>query len=77
MKKTFEVVFVVDVEVDEEKFTDEFIRSFKSSFYDFSSLSDHMEHIAKLEARGMLMPFTEGYGAINDMGISANIKEIY
>jgi hypothetical protein len=61
----------VEVEIDDAMFTDAFMEEFRESFYPFHSIEDHVEHIAQLEARGMLNSFTEGYGPISDMGISA------
>lgn len=74
MKKNVEVTFVVAVEVDEEKFTPQFMREFRQVFYrHFNSLDDHIAHIAQLRAREILNEFTEGYGQIAGMGISAEI----
>lgn len=75
MKKTVEVTFFVDVEVDETKFTPEFMQEYRDSFYNFNRIEDHMEHIAQLEVRELLMPFTEGYGPIKDFGIKAKITD--
>lgn len=71
MKRKIKVVQVVEVEVDEDKFTDDFLSRFRQTQYDFD-LSDHLNHIAQLEARGILQPeFVEGYGPAKDMGIRA------
>ncbi|EIM25696.1 hypothetical protein [Microvirga lotononidis] len=76
MKKTVEVTMIVEVEVDESKFTPEFMREFRESFYDFHEVEDHIMHIAQLEARGLLSPrFTEGYGPLADMGIKADVVD--
>lgn len=65
------LTFEVSVEVDETKFDEEFMAEFRESFYPFHDLEDHVEHIAQLEARGLLEDFTEGYGEISDFGIKA------
>lgn len=71
MKKTVLVTIEVEVTVDELKFTDEFLAEFRASFYNFT-VDDHIQHIAQLEARGLLNPsFTEGYGPLADFGIEA------
>lgn len=65
------LTFEVDVEIDETKFDETFLSEFRASFYPFYDIKDHVEHIAQLTARGLLDDFTEGYGPIDDMGISA------
>lgn len=73
--KQVEVVQLVEVTVDETKFTPEFMAEFRESFYDYSTVNDHIEHLAQLQARGLInMPeinnrFIEGYGPANEMGI--------
>jgi hypothetical protein len=69
------VTMVVDVDIDESKFDEKFMREFRASFYHFTSVSDHVEHIAQLAARGLLSDFTEGYGPIKDMGITAAVRD--
>lgn len=61
----------VEVEIDDSKFDEAFMAEFRESFYLFFTVELHVEHIAQLEARGMLDDFTEGYGQIKDMGIKA------
>lgn len=76
MKRKVEVRFVVvvEVEVDETKFTDAWLAEWRGAFYPFHSVEDHIEHIAQLEARGLLDPsFTEGYGPLAEMGIKAKV----
>ena len=73
MKKTVGIKQFVDVEVDETKFTPEFMDEFKRNFYPLENIEAHIMHIGQLEARGLLMPFTEGYGEIKDFGISATV----
>lgn len=61
----------VEVEIDDAMFTETFMEEFRESFYPFYDIERHIEHIAQLEARGLLEDFTEGYGPIKDMGIKA------
>lgn len=65
------LTFEVEVSIDETKFDEAFLSEFRESFYPFFDVERHVEHIAQLEARGLLEDFTEGYGPIKDMGISA------
>jgi len=72
MKFTVEVSIEIEVEVDESKFDKEFMDAFKSCFYNFNSIEDHVEHLAQLRARGLISdfkPFVEGYGELESMGI--------
>jgi len=72
MKKTVRVTIDVEVEVDESKFTEEFLTEFRDSYYNFHTVDDHIQHIAQLEARNLLRAeFTEGYGPLADFGIEA------
>lgn len=75
MKKTVEVVFHVDVEMDEEKFTPEFMAEFSEAISaDIDSLDEHAKHLAQMAARGVLSEkFTEGYGPLSGMGISTRV----
>lgn len=71
---TVEVTQIVTVELDETKFDEAFMREFRESFYNFRTLGQHAEHIAQLEARGLITGwpvFIEGYGPTAEMGISA------
>jgi hypothetical protein len=77
MKKTVEVRFFVDVEVDETKFTEKWMKDFRESFYPLYSIDDHIKHIAQLEAREILTPvFVEGYGPLKTMGIKAEVIDV-
>lgn len=64
--KKFEVVVTqhVTVEVDETRFTEEWMAEFRESFYDFYTIEDHVEHLAGGHARGLWdnFSFIEGYG---------------
>jgi hypothetical protein len=84
MATTFniEVRQIVRVTLDETKFTPEFMAEFRQSFYPFDTIERHAEHLGQLVARGVhdLSPyspdeFVEGYGAIGEMGISAEIVD--
>ena len=63
------VVFDVEITLDETKFDESFLSEFREGFYQFDDVKEHVEHLAQLEARGLLEDFTEGYGPIKDMGI--------
>lgn len=74
MKRIVLVETRVEVEVDESKFTPEFMEEFRGSFFDFETVEEHIEHIGQLEAREVLETrFTEGYGPLKDLGISARV----
>ncbi len=74
MKRTVSVEMIVEVEVDETKFTPEFMAEFRKSFFDFDTVEEHIEHLAQLEAREVLSTeFTEGYGPLADFGIKARV----
>lgn len=72
------VVAEVSVTIDEDKFDDNFLEEFSSNFYDFSSVEEHVEHLAQLHARGLCdnHDFIEGYGNADEMGISFNSLDI-
>jgi hypothetical protein len=72
MRKTFRVEQYVSVEVDEAKFTPEFMEEFRRSFYPFQTVTDHMEFLAwnyVVGNFGPLSSFIEGYGPPADFGI--------
>jgi hypothetical protein len=72
-----EVRHVVRVSVDETKFTPDFMREFRQNMYNFTSISDHVEHLAQLYARGLYdeHSFIEGYGPAEDFGIRFKIVD--
>lgn len=78
MKESVIVTMYVDVEVDETKFTEEFMQEFREAFYDFHTVDDHIEHLATLFARGLVYngSFIEGYGETEDMGIKFKMIDI-
>lgn len=76
MTQDIDVIIPVKVTVDESKFTPEFMEEFRSMFYPFETVDDHMRHLAFLEATGQLgvLPcFIEGYGPSQDFGIKVEI----
>lgn len=76
MKYRVIVEQLVEVELDEKKFDDKFMSEFRHSYYDFHTVSDHAEHLAQLEARGLFSTdFVEGYGPPKDMGIKVRILD--
>ena len=79
MKHKFSVYVnqLVEVEIDDEVINDEFINGFKEYMYEFDSLRDHAEHLAQLEARGLigLDGFVEGYGTLKGSNIKVNVTE--
>jgi hypothetical protein len=78
MKRKVSIHMTVEVEVDETKFTPEFMRQFQESMYDFDIIEEHIEHLGQLCARGILHNFStfiEGYGPPAEMGIKARIVD--
>lgn len=74
--KDVEVVQIVRVTVDETKFTPEFLEAWPEVFYPFTTIEQHMEHLAQLEARGLIGggdSFIEGYGQQQDFGIKTEV----
>ena len=73
MKRRVQLTQTIEVEIDEAKFTAEFLSDFRASFYDFHDINDHLEHLAQLYARGLIDAFgdsfIEGYGPQSSMGI--------
>lgn len=71
--KTFRVTVtrVVDVAMDETKFTAEFMEEFDRQIFHADGLEEHAEHLGQLWAREIATDkdFIEGYGPAPDMGI--------
>jgi hypothetical protein len=69
------VAQTITIEIDESKFDDQFMEEFRQSFFPFFDIDDHIEHIAQLQARGVIdlefnkTEFIEGYGPAHEMGI--------
>ena len=76
MKKNVLVTLYVEVEVDDEKYTPEFMEDFRQSMYAFTSIDDHIKHLAQMYARNIVenRSFIEGYGHTDEMGISFAAK---
>lgn len=72
-----EVTQVVEVTLDDSKFDEAFMSEFREGFYNFDTIEEHAEHIAQMQARGVIDAsyqwggFVEGYGEPRDMGIIA------
>lgn len=82
MKRTVTVIQSIEVEIDERKFDREFMEEFRRSFYDFSTIDAHIEHLAQMYARGITNPdladgdFIEGYGKPEEMGIKLKFLDL-
>lgn len=61
MKKTVSVTINVEVEVDENAFDENYMQAFRKYMYDFWTIDDHIEYIAKHAARGLDLDYIEGY----------------
>lgn len=63
----------VVVEIDDTKFTPEWMEEFRASFFRFYDLDDHLRHLGQLYVRGLIDgrddEFIEGYGVASEMGI--------
>ena len=79
MKKfEVQVTQIIEVKVDEAKFTDEFMGEFASTITPFATVEEHAEHLGWLHATGRYdlevgNDFIEGYGPRKDTGISASV----
>ena len=74
MTRTVTVTQEIEVKVDESKFTPEFLEAFKRHFFPLNDIDDHIKFIAESHARGIVgnfkSDFLEGYGRLDDFGIS-------
>lgn len=80
MKKfNIQVTQMVEVILDETKFTEKMMEDFRSSFFEFYEVEEHAEHLAQLFARGIYEQgdFIEGYGPSDDFGITFSISDVY
>ena len=60
-----QIITTVNIKVDESQFTDEFMREFRRSFYEFYTAQDHIEHLAWIVSQSGGVPrLIEGYGYI-------------
>lgn len=80
MIKKYKLQFTqeLEIEIDDEKLTEEFMDEFKEYFYDFDTIEEHVEHIGQIYARSAYStkdgkPFIEGYGTLDCLGVK--IKE--
>lgn len=78
---TFQVTSTVEVKLDPEKFTPEFMREFNESITQMDGLEDHARLLACLAADGRIDMFTksyEGYGELAALGIEtrAEVEEV-
>lgn len=72
----YNIIHYVDIDVDESKFTPEFLKSFSECFYDFETIEDHKRHLARLFVNGIIhenSTFIEGYGDPSDFGIKLKL----
>lgn len=86
--RTFTVVLTqtIQVTLDETKFTDDFCAEFNTSIRPFDSLREHAAHLAWVHGTGLqdlstypgqrIFEFVEGYGPVNEMGISATTTDV-
>jgi hypothetical protein len=67
----------VTVELDETKFTPDFMRDFSESMYETDDLVGHAKRLAEWRANGVIesdADFQEGYGKLTDMGIKTRVE---
>lgn len=79
MKRLVEVTQYVTIQVDEAKFTPEWMEEFRRQFYGFDTIEEHLEHLAQLFARGVVYEFSqfiEGYGPPAEMGIKFEANDL-
>lgn len=73
MKHHYNVETEVTVQLDESKFTPEWMKDFSSTFFRCDTLDGHRQHLAEMFATGMIegrpSEFVEGYGILSEMGI--------
>jgi hypothetical protein len=68
--KRIEVIVVLDVTLDESKFTDEVMNDFNDCIGK-TDMAGHFKNLAFQEANGFIGfdNFVEGYGDISDLGV--------
>lgn len=83
MRKVYDVTvrYEIVVNVDESKFTPEFMQDFNETIYPIESVEDHCEELARRVMnlghgihKGSTV-FLEGYGVAKEMGITAELTE--
>ena len=75
--RTIEVTQIINISLDESKFTKGFMEEFRENFYQFNTIEDHRKHLAQLFSRGLvdnMTDFIEGYGETKGMGISFELE---
>lgn len=72
-KFTVTLTQTYEVDLDANRFDDDFMAEFRESFFNFHDLEEHAEHIGCLFAAGITErdEFIEGYGIPSEMGIKA------
>lgn len=77
--KKFEVTVTqtVLIEIDDEKINDDFNKVFSEFMFPASCCEDHAEHLAQMEARGLIGfdKFVEGYGDIRSLNCKATVED--
>jgi hypothetical protein len=79
-KKIVTVTFEIEVEIDGSNdgiFTEEWMENFRSVFYPFYELDDHIKHLAGVQLREMDDGFVEGYGPLDKCGIKMKVLDTY
>lgn len=74
-----EVRQIVEVELDDSHLNDDFNKAFSECFWDVDCLEDHANHIAQMEARGLigLDKFVEGYGDLREMNCKVKVLDVH
>ena len=67
----------ISVEVDESKFTPEFMAAYYEHMTELETIDEHRKHLAELYATGRIDGYpseeVEGYGKLSDMGIKLSV----
>lgn len=85
-KITVTVEFEMDIEFDPARFSPEFQADFRHNFFKYDTIREHLEHIARNRILDIEGPrwdrearrdrvFAEGYGYLDDMGITLGEPE--
>ena len=75
MKKVVQITHYIEVEIDENKLTQEFNEQFNKTIGFIDTPEEHLVHIANYFAQfdePYRNYFLEGYGPMNEMGIKVN-----
>jgi len=78
-KYKVEVLTEVEVTIDDSIIDDEFNEVFSRHFWQADCLEDHAKYLAEMQAIGRIQydRFVEGYGDINDCGITIKEGDTY